>query len=257
MQIGVCTAPENFTDAVDGIEFIEPSVANILCPAEDDAAFEQRLAAAKACPAPVEAVNCLIPGSMRSTGEDIDGVALDKWIDTVLNRAAAIGVKRIVYGSGGSRRVPDEFDHRRATSQIIGHLQRWGPMAKPLGITFVLEPLNQGECNIVNTVDEGADIVRHVNHPNVQLLIDTFHMALDGDPPEAIRRAGELVCHAHCAEADGRGFIGVKGEDHRPYFRALKDIGYAGRMSIEAKWTDFAAELPAAVEELKKQIESA
>jgi sugar phosphate isomerase/epimerase len=133
-----------------------------------------------------------------------------------------------------------------------------GPLAQRDRFVFVVEPLNRAETNIINSVDEGAEIVRAVAHPNVRLLADTFHMAREGEGPDAIRRAGDLLAHVHCAEKAERRPLGLGvGEDHRPYFKALKDIGYAGRVSIEAGWKDFPAELPAAVAELRKQIETA
>ena len=72
-----------------------------------------------------------------------------------------------------------------------------------------------------------------------------------------IAAAGKLLAHAHCAEADGRGPLGAKGEDQRPYFRAMKDAGYDGRISIEANWRDFERQLPAALAELRRQIAEA
>jgi len=166
-------------------------------------------------------------------------------------------VRRIVFGSGGSRRVPDGFDTGRAREQLVGHLKRFGAIAAECDVMIVLEPLHSGCCNIVTSVDEGAELVRAADHPNVRLLIDTFHMATDDDPADSIRRAGELIAHAHCAEGNGRGPLGTTGEDQRQYFRALKDAGYDGRISIEASWTDFAAQLPAAVMELQRQWDSA
>lgn len=257
MRIGVCTSPEELARPVEGLTFVEPSVTGLLCPKEDEAVFAERLAAARAAAAPVEAVNCLIPGDMKTTGPEVDAAALDAYIGVVCRRAARAGVKRIVFGSGGSRKVPDGFDHERAAGQLVEHLKRWGRIAAGHGVTFVVEPLNAAETNIINTVDEGAELVRRADHPNVRLLADTYHMARDGDKPEAIRRAGGLIAHVHCAEGGGRVPVGFGGEDHRPYFRALKDIGYDDRVSIEATWENFAQQLGRAVAELRKQIDSA
>jgi len=257
MRIGVCTAPESMTRAVDGLDFVEGTVANLLCPREGESAFAKRLAAARACPLPVQAANVLLPGELKTTGPEVDPAAVDAYIAVVCRRAGLMGLKIIVYGSGGSRRVPEGFDRAAAADQIVGHLQRWGPMAAEAGVTFVLEPLNRQECNIVNSVGEGAELVRRADHPNVRLLADTYHMARDGDPPQAIRAAGGLIAHAHCAEAAGRVPVGFGGEDHRPYFRALKDAGYDGRIAIEAQWEDFETQLPRALAQLRRQIEEA
>jgi len=257
MQIGVVANPAEFTQVVEGLDYVETTVTPSLVPLEDEAVFAAKLEAAKACPLPVPAANCFFPGSLKSTGPDVDGAALDAYVATVMSRAERFGMKYIVYGSGGSRRVPEGFDHARAADQIVGHLQRWGPIAGDHGITIALEPLNAEECNIVTTVGEGAELVRRADHPAIRLLADTYHMAKDGDPPDAIRAAGDLIVHTHCGEGDGRGPIGTKGEDHRPYFRALKDIGFDGMISIEVKWRDREAQLPGAVAELRRQIEDA
>ena len=257
MRIGVCTSPEALPAAAEGVDFLEPTVAGLLCPREDEAAFAPRLAAASRAAAPVEAVNCLIPGEMKTTGPAVDAAALDAYMEVTCGRAARAGVKRIVFGSGGSRKVPEGFDRDEALEQLAGHLKRWGPIAARHDVVLVVEPLNLSETNIINTVNEGAALVREAGHPAVRLLADTYHMARDGDPPDAIRRAGDLIAHVHCAEAVGRVPVGFGGEDHRPYFRALKDIGYDQRIAIEAQWQDLPAELSRAVELLREQIETA
>lgn len=257
IRIGVCAAPDAVASAVEGLDYLEPSVGWLLCPAEDEAAFARRLAVAKAAAVASEAVNCLLPGSMKSTGPDVDEEALDAYLRTVCDRAARAGVQCIVYGSGGSRRVPEGFAPSAAAEQIAGHLGRWGVIAAAAGVTIVLEPLNVQECNIATSVDEAAELVRRADHPAARLLIDTYHMGCNGEGPDAIRRAGGLIAHAHCADRNGRVPVGLGPEDQRPYFRALKDIGYDGRLSIEAKIDDLDAELPEAVRRLREQWDGA
>jgi len=257
MRIGVCAGPENIAGPMDGLDYIEPAVGSLLCPAEPAAAFADRLAAAGACAVPAEAANCLLPRELKTTGPDVDRSALDVYIATVCRRARQAGLKVLVFGSGGSRQVPEGFDRARATDQLVEHLKRWAPVAAECDLVLVVEPLQKSDCNIVNTVAEGAGIVRRVGHPNVRLLADTYHMGSDGDGPEAIVAAGELIAHTHCAEVAGRVPVGLGGEDQRPYFRAMKDAGYAGRISIEARWEDLAAQLPAALAGLRRQIEEA
>jgi len=257
MRIGICTTPEQITAAVAHLDFLEGTVGDLLCPREPEASFAARLAAAKACPLPVVAANCLLPGDLKTTGPDVDASAVDAYIAVVCARAQRMGIVRLVFGSGGSRRVPDGFDHAAATGQLVEHLKRWGPIAARHEVIFVLEPLNVAECNIVNTVGEGARIVARADHPNIRLLADTYHMARDGDPPQAIRDAGPLIAHAHCAEAKGRVAVGLGGADHRPYFRAFREAGYDDRIAIEAGWDDLPAQLPAAVAALRTQIDTA
>jgi len=262
MRTGICTNLNvckgiGALDGASGVAYVEPAVADLLCPDKDEGAFAARLADARAAGLPTQAVNCLFPASLKTCGPDVDAAAVDAWIETVCRRAAAAGVKRIVYGSGGSRRVPDGFPMERAREQIIAHLKRFGPIAERHGVVIVLEPLNKAECNIVNSVAEGADLVRAANHRGARLLADTYHMARDGEGPRSIVEAAGLICHVHCAEGNGRGPLGTTGEDQRPYFRALKTIGYDERISIECKWKDFGAQLGPAIAELRNQWETA
>ncbi len=252
MDIGACVPPDAIKTEIDGLSFIEPTVKDLLCPDQDDAEFARRLEVLAGCPYPAPAVNCLFPGNLKTTGPDVDEEAVDTWFTTVAARAKQAGVSVIVYGSGGSRRVPEGFDHDQARGQIIGHLLRLAPVAEANDVVIVLEPLHAAECNIVTSVAEGAEIVSRVEHPHVRLLADTYHMATDAESPDNIRRAGELIVHVHAAEAEGRRPVGT-AEDHRPYFAALKESGYDGAISIEAKWDDRDAELPAAVAGLRRQ----
>ena len=257
MRLGICTGLGVVNEPVDVLDFIEGTVGALLCPAEDDSAFGEPLAAVKASAVAVEAANCFVPGDLKTTGPDVDTEAVDAFVSTALERAGRMGLKIIVFGSGGSRQVPDGWDAGRAADQLVEHMKRWGPMAAAANVTITLEPLSRGDCNIVHTVDEAADLVRRVDHPNIRVLCDTYHMGSNGDPPEAIHRAEGLIAHVHVAEVDGRGPLGTLGEDQRPHFRALKDIGYEGRLSVEASWKDLPAQLPAALAELRRQVETA
>jgi len=257
MRIGVCAVPEKIARPPEGLDYVEGAVADVLRPREGEAAFADRLAALKAAPLPVEAVNCLLPGELKTTGPDADAEAAAAYVATVCRRARRAGVRRIVFGSGGSRQVPEGFDRARASEQLIERLKRWGPLAGEAGVTIVIEPLCRADCNIVNTVGEAVELARAADHPAVRVLADTYHMGRDGDPPAAIRDAGDLLAHAHCAEADGRGPLRPDGEDQRPCFRAMKDAGYDDRVSLECRWDDLGRQLAAAVEELRRQIETA
>ena len=80
----------------------------------------------------------------------------------------------------------------------------------------------------MNSVGEGADIVKAVNHPNIKLLVDIYHMLREGESPEEIIKAGKHIYHCHIAEKDKRTPPGAAGDDFKPYLRALKKINYSG-----------------------------
>jgi sugar phosphate isomerase/epimerase len=133
-----------------------------------------------------------------------------------------------------------------------------GPLAGPHGVTVVLEPLNKGETNFFNSVAEGIGLVDAIAHPNIQLLADIYHMLREDEGPESILKAGARLRHCHIAEKESRTSPGTKGDDFRPYFKALKAIGYQGGVSVEGKWgKPVEDELPRALKTMKEQCASA
>ena len=122
---------------------------------------------------------------------------------------------------------------------------------------MVVEPLNTAECNLVNSVTEGAEAVRAAGHSHVMLLADLYHMLREDESPDAIERAGALIRHVHVAERAERTPPGVAGDDFRPFLRALARIGYHGAYSLECRWRDQLAQAPPGVAELRRQLASA
>ncbi len=257
MKFGICGGPDAFAARPEGLDYLECTVGHLL-PREDDAAFEAALGQLQGACAPFLAANCFLPGDLKSTGEDVDCAALDAYVATAFARAQTVGIKRIVFGSGGSRQVPDGFDKEEAFQQLVDHCKRFGDIAATRDIVIVIEPLQVAECNIINTVREGTKLVRAVDHPNVKVLADFYHMACDGEGPDAIREAGDLLQHVHVAEKEKRTAPGIEGDDLRPFLKALKDIGYDGMVSIEASLgDDAAAQAPLSLAELRKQADEA
>ena len=255
MRVGACI-PLGDVPA-GGLDYIEPRVADLLMCAEDDARFDAAVQAVAATKIKPEAVNCFFPDKLRNVGPDVDPVALDAWVATACRRAEAVGVKVIVFGSGGSRRVPDGFPREKAVEQIVDSLRRFGRLAADHGVTIGLESLSRQGANFILTIDEAAEIVRAVDHPNIGIVADTYHMLSDGEGPGSLTRAGGLIVHVHCAEKAGRAPLGTAGEDQRPYLRALKDVGYDGRISLECDWKDMPGQLPGGLAELRRQWQTA
>lgn len=252
MKFGVCGGPELARIAKDiGYDYFEWSVGGLLQPREDESAFQAALEQVKAVGLPCPAVNVFIPGDLKITGPEADQNALRAFATVALRRAGEAGVERIVFGSGGARRIPDGFDPAQAHQQILEFCRMLGPIAQHYGVTIVIEPLNLTETNVLNTVGEGADMVREVNHPNIRLLVDGYHWAKDNDSLEGILNNAELLAHAHVATVDGRR--PPSDEDNcAVFFQALKQAGYDGRVSIEGRIDNPEAELPKALEIMKR-----
>jgi sugar phosphate isomerase/epimerase len=103
------------------------------------------------------------------------------------------------------------------------------------GVTLVVEPLNRGECNIINTVGEALTFVKSVNHRNFQCLVDSYHFWVENEKLEELEKAMASIRHVHVADKDGRVAPGQSPTaDYRPFFRGLKRSNYQGAISVEA-----------------------
>jgi len=237
-----------------GGDYVEESVQGFLIPDRPDREFREKARAAAGSPLPVLACNSFLPGSLKSVGPDARPDEIAAYAGTAFRRAAEIGVRTVVFGSSGSRSIPDGFDRAEARRQFVGLLRRLGPVAAAHGIVVAIEPLNRDETNFINTVAEGAAVVREAGHPNIRLLADIYHMLRENEGPDALVDAGPLLRHVHIAEKDRRTPPGVAGDDFRPYLQALRRAGYAGAISVECRWDDLAGQLQAALKALRDQI---
>lgn len=254
-DIGACTSLRNdHLLRKYGYAFVEESVREILLPEKPEEQFREMLTAVKASSLPVPVCRIFLPGSLPCVGDAVKQDALMAYTETALRRAGHAGVTTIVFGSGGARRIPAGFDPAKAREQLVAFLRLAGPIAATHGVTLALENLNRGETNMINRLHQAVDVVEAVRHPNVRMLVDIYHMLRENEAAEEILRAAPYVHHCHIAEPEKRAAPTTMKDDFRPYFRALKQAGYNGRLSIEAGWGNLEAELPSALLVLRQQI---
>ncbi|MCY4146207.1 MAG: sugar phosphate isomerase/epimerase [Chloroflexi bacterium] len=91
------------------------------------------------------------------------------------------------------------------------------------------------------TADETLAYISALGHPNLYLLYDSGHILLSGeDPATVIFNADDRLGYVHVDDNDGMGDLhwglldGVMTEEALDdTLRALRDIGYAGALSLE------------------------
>lgn len=254
-SIGISTSIANNGILVSaGYSFVEENVRAFLCPAEAESVFEQKLAILKDSKLPVEACNSFLPGNLKCVGPSPFHEDILKFAETAFRRAQKAGVKTIVFGSGGARAIPEGFSREEAKQQFISLCKQLAVYAQKYNVVISLEPLNTRECNFVNSVAEGGEIVRTVNHENFRLLADIYHMLMENESPSNITKYGYLLYHTHIAEKTGRTAPGVNKEDFTPYFKALRDVKYEGRMAIECSWKNLEEQAGDALVEIRRQL---
>jgi 5-keto-L-gluconate epimerase len=151
----------------------------------------------------------------------------------LVDLAVEVGATRVNIGRvrGG---IEEGEEPEVAIGRFVDGIRDVGDHAATGGINLVIEPVNRYELNFVNSVlPDGIAIVDRVDHPNVKLMPDSFHMNIeDAHPEESILAAGHRVGYVQVADsnrwAPGQGHI-----DFRPIFEALSAIGYDDWVSVE------------------------
>lgn len=235
-----------------GMDFITGGTGPFLVPEQSDEVFAAKLKVLQECGLPMPACNGFIrPAHLRCVGEEANHDQVLEWADICFRRLKQAGGKFMVFGSGGSRALRNDWPKEKADVQFVALLQRMGPLAEKHGVTVVVEQLNTRECNYINHIRDAAGLIRQAKHPHIRLLADLYHMVTDGDTPEDLKAAMDVVVHIEIAEKEGRAYPGIGGQDFRPFFRVLKDAGYRGLINIEGRGKP--EQLGAAVQEIRRQ----
>ena len=246
-RIGVCVDPDRFEAAqAAGFDYVETNASRVAALGDEE--FEKLAAQVAQLRIPLAASMSFIPGSIKLTGPEVDAAKQMAYVTATLARLKRLGVKVVVFGSGGARRVPDGFSKDEAFTQLVDFCRRIAPVARDTGITIVIEPLRRQETNIINTAREGLALVKAVDRPEIRLLVDYYHLAEEGEDPAIIAEAGPLLAHTHIANPNGRVYpMSLDEAAYAGFFSNLCGIGYQGRMSVEASTKDFAADAPRAL----------
>lgn len=236
MRLGVFTNPLGTKDDPNGFklvprfkeagyDFIETTVAAYGGISDEE--FEVFLEEAKNCGLPVEAANCLFPGIYLYTEQD----KAVEWIRKVADRSARLGIKTLVFGSGGARHFVDEMTEDEALNILADLLKRMAPIVAEKGITIVVEPLEKPATNCINETHTGAKLVRMVNHPNIRLLVDYYHFARENDILDPMDVP--LFAHVHTADPATRSCQTEITEFFSLFLHVLKKNGWDGNLSLE------------------------
>jgi len=222
-----------------GYDYIELSLRDLA--ALPEAAVADLGARLKRAGVPCEACNNFFPPEIRLTGPAADLPAALHYARGALARAARLGVSVVVFGSAGARNVPAGFSPDAAWAQLRTLLVSLGPVAEEHGITIVIEHLNRGESNILNSIAEGWRMAREVAHPHVRVLADAYHVRQENEDPAILGKVGPIA-HVHVAQQAERLFPSEGDATLAAFFAQMRATGYSQRCSIEAYTRDFPAD---------------
>lgn len=251
MRYGICTGLENL-DLLEalGYDYLEASVTSVLSLSEGERkGYEEKL---KNSAVKCEAFNILFPKTMNLIGHGANQEELMDYLHRAFSAMAGLGGNVVVFGSGKCRQCPKGYDYRQAYRELVNVYRTTGEVAEAYGVQVVIEPLSRTETNLICTLAEGAMLQADVNHKNVSLLADYFHVMANHDHIPDVETIGGFG-HIHIASGNGRRYpLNHEGEQYREFIRALKASGYNGRISIEGKTEDLPVDGAAALGFLKE-----
>ncbi len=144
-----------------------------------------------------------------------------------------LGGDLMVFGSPAQRRIPAGRSREQAADYAVDTFRRAAGAIADCGVRLCLEPLSPPEADFINTCREAEEILARLDHPAFVLHLDVKAMHTDEAPvPELIHRYGARAGHFHANDANRRG-PGFGQTDFVPIFRALRESGYRGWVSVE------------------------
>ncbi len=156
------------------------------------------------------------------------------YMNVLIDLCHDLGGKVMVIGSPKQRSVP-------AGQSLEGAWQRAGDLfstvldkAGKSDVTLCIEPLAPAETDFINTVSEGMEMVRQIDHPNFKIHLDVKAMSSEPVPVAEVIRSvrSEDIGHFHVNDPYlyGHGMVNV---DYGRIAEAVKDIGWDKWLSVE------------------------
>ena len=248
MQFGICN--EHFTErslpetfelisdiGYDGVEVTPWTFPNGRPDLGADVVDDVRRAA--------ETVGLDIIGVPRifSAGEEFHIGALDESVrrrtvdhlEGVIQLCDRLGGDIVVFGSPDQRSVPADSTPGKNWDRAIETFSEPSILSslEATDITLCMEPLGRPITDFVQSAEEALEFVREVDHPNVGVALDGYHLAREDDPaPDIIRDTGSYLAHFHGDNSEGRG-PAYGSVDYDAVAGALDDVRYDGYVSLE------------------------
>ncbi|PXY27120.1 hydroxypyruvate isomerase family protein [Prauserella muralis] len=156
-------------------------------------------------------------------------------VDVALGIARRLGCRTFnaLYGNRVDGVEPAEQDEL-----ALSTLDQLAGAVAELDGQVVLEPLSAAPRYPLRTAADALAVIDKVGRPNVTLLADLYHLAVNGDDlASVIAEHTGRIGHVQIADAPGRGEPGSGELDLDGHLAALQAAGYGGFVGLEYKPT--------------------
>lgn len=239
-------AGADYTKAVEdaGADYVEPTIGgNLVVEASPGLWRRNEVYDGRRFPS----FAILIPSGLSVF--DADPARLDAYFAAalpIIGSVAQPGAK-IVFGSGAARAVPDGLSTAEARAVFARVLRSVRDLADECGLRIVLEPLNRGETNLVNSIAEAVEFLDEAEIEGIDVVADFFHIQTEAESFDVVRQHAARIGHVHVADS-GRVAVGKADGPWRTFLGVLHDGGYRGTVSLECNWG------PDAVKEMRASL---
>ena len=160
-----------------------------------------------------------------------------EYLKACVDLAAAVGSPHVagpMYAATGKTRLLPEPERERQRRWAADGLREAAAYAGERSVALAIEPLNRFETSFINLLAVDRPVVDRVNHADLELMLDTFHMNIEEQlAPASDPRGGGPAGAVHGCEND-RGAPGSGHVDWRGVADALAETGYESQVVIES-----------------------
>jgi sugar phosphate isomerase/epimerase len=130
--------------------------------------------------------------------------------------------------------ISDGTTREQTYEWLAASLVELASRAAKYNVTLILEPLNRYETNLLNTLEQGTELIDSLGTKNIVLLADLFHMNIEAESiASSLRQVKNYIGYVHFADSNRRP-VGSGHTDMKEVAETLKEIGYDGYVSAEA-----------------------
>ncbi len=155
------------------------------------------------------------------------------YLKKIINLASILGVKAMVFGSPKNRQK-GKLDEKTAQEIACGFFTAVGSVAKQYDINFCIEtnPKVYG-TDFLTTTDEVIKFIKIVNHPNINVHLDTGAMEVNNEDYESTIITSLPFFHFHISEPNLSPV--PQTVNHAQVAAVLRKINYDKWVSIEMR----------------------
>jgi D-psicose/D-tagatose/L-ribulose 3-epimerase len=157
-----------------------------------------------------------------------------EYLHALIDFSGDLGGPYMIFGSPNQRNTVG-ISVDEAKKHFAEGLAAVADHAQQRGVKILIEHLDHTQTDVVNTLQEAAEIVEQVDHPAIQMMFD-FHNTKDETEPfdVLIKRYYNHIYHVHVQEMDGKHLgTGTAVDDYVKGFQLLKDLHYDNWVSLE------------------------